>query len=68
MYTQCYSCNVGRGGAHVEYFVFMEQEHGRDKIDELRAKRHQQVKYTQFDYERIRDEYDKKYEALLASQ
>lgn len=67
VYSQCYGCNVGRGGAHVEYFVFMEQEHGREKIDELRAKRHQKVKYTEFDYERIRKDYDDKYEALLAS-
>jgi len=67
VYAQCYGCNIGRGGAHVEYFVFMEQEHGREKIDELREKRHQTVKYTLFDYERIRKEYEDKYEALLAS-
>jgi hypothetical protein len=68
VYSQCYGCNVGRGGAHVEYFIFMENEVGREKIDELRRKRHQNLKYKLFDYERIRDEYDAKYEALLASQ
>lgn len=64
---QCFGCNIGRGGAYVEYFIWMENKYGREKIDELRAKRHQQVKYTLFDYERIRKEYEDKYEALLAS-
>lgn len=68
VYSQCYGCNVGRGGAAVEYFVWMEEEVGREKIDELRAKRHQTVKYTLFDYERIRDTYDEKYQDLLAVQ
>ena len=68
VFTQCYGCNVGRGGAHVEYFVFMEQEVGREKIDELRKRKSDKVKYTQFDYERIRDNFDQKYQDLLASQ
>lgn len=67
VFSQCYGCNIGRGGSHVEYFVFMEQEVGREKIEELRQKRHQHVKYIKFDYERIRKEYEDKYEALLAS-
>lgn len=67
VYSQCYGCNVGRGGAHVEYFVFMEEEHGRKKIDELRLKRHQTVIYKQLDYERIAEEYKQKCEKLLAS-
>lgn len=65
VYSQCYACNVGRGGAHVEYFVFMEQEHGRDKIDELRNKRHRTVIFKRTDYEQIRSEYRAKYESLL---
>ena len=24
-HTQCYGCNMGRSGAHVEYFVWMEK-------------------------------------------
>lgn len=67
VYSQCYGCNVGRSGAYVEYFIFMESEVGREKIDELRAKKSQTVKYTLFDYERIRKEYEDKYEALEAS-
>lgn len=65
VYSQCYGCNVGRGGAHVEYFIFMEQEHGREKIDELRLKRHQTVIFKQPDYERIAEEYKEKCAQLL---
>lgn len=68
VYAQCYGCNVGRGGAHVEYFIWMEEEVGREKIEELRQKRHQTVQYKLFDYERIRDTYDEKYQDLLAAQ
>lgn len=66
VYAQCYGCNVGRSGAHVEYFIFMEKEHGREKIDALRAKKSQAVKFTQTDYERIEQDYIHKYEALCA--
>ncbi len=64
VYSQCYSCNVGRGGAYVEYFVFMEEEVGRAKIDELRQKRHLSVKYKKQDYDQIRELYQSKLEAL----
>ena len=71
VYSQCYYCNAkpprGLGGNYVEYFVFMEQEWGREKIDEFRALKQQTVQYKQFDYERIRSEYDQKYEDLRAS-
>lgn len=66
VYSQCYGCNVGRGGAHVEYFVFMEEEWGRDKIDEFRAQKNQTVKYKAFDYERIEAEFKEKTKSLLA--
>ena len=65
VYSQCYGCNVGRGGAHVDYFVFMEQEHGRDKIDELRAKRHQNQKFTVGEYQEIEQHYKDKLNSLL---
>lgn len=63
--AQCYACNIGRGGAHVEYFVFMERRYGRQKIDELRAKRRQAVKYGVADYERIGAEYGRKLQSLM---
>lgn len=67
VFCQCYGCNMGRGGAYIEYFVFMEQEYGREKIDEFRARKHQTVVYKEFDFDRIRREYEDKYDALVAS-
>ncbi len=64
-YSQCYGCNVGRGGAHVEYFVFMEKEHGRDKIDELRHKKGLTVKYHIDDFKVFEELYKKKTKELL---
>lgn len=66
-HAQCYGCNVGRGGAHVEYFIFMEDTYGREKIDELRRKKSETVIYKAHDYERIKEEYDQKTKELLAN-
>lgn len=43
---QCYGCNVGRSGAHVEYFIWMEGQYGREVIDELRALKFTTRKFT----------------------
>lgn len=59
-HAQCYSCNVGHGGAYVEYFIKMEELYGREVIDELRALKNQTVTYKWFDYERIAKEYEEK--------
>lgn len=67
VYSQCYGCNIGRGGAHVEYFIFMEKEHGRDKINELRLKKTQTVKYKIGDYKELETLYKDKRLALLKS-
>ncbi len=68
VFSQCYGCNVGRGGAHVEYFVFMEEEHGREKIDELRLKRHQTVIYKKSDYQQLEEEYKEKCDTLIKAR
>ena len=65
VHSQCYGCNIGRGGAHVEYFIWMEKEYGRDKIDELRAKRHVSQKFTVEDYQETEQYYKMKTEKLL---
>lgn len=61
VYSQCSSCNVnppyGLGGNYVEYFVFMEKEWGREKIDEFRLLKHQTVKYTPFELLALRDSF-----------
>lgn len=50
VYSQCWGCNTnppyGKGGNYVEYFIFMEEEVGREKIDEFRALKHKAVKIT----------------------
>lgn len=63
---QCYSCNVGRGGAHVEYFVWMEQNYGRDVIDELRALKGQPKKLTIYDLDEITSHYKAETAKLIA--
>lgn len=37
VHPQCYSCNVGRSGNLIEYFLFMEKTYGRDVIEKLRT-------------------------------
>lgn len=69
VFSQCIGCNgnppYGKGGNYIEYFLFMEREVGRAKIDELLARKHLTVVYKQHDFERIKDEYQYKYEMLL---
>lgn len=56
IYSQCIGCNgnppMGKGGNYIEYFVFMEEEWGRAKIDEFRALKNKTVKFT---VEELRD-------------
>lgn len=64
VYAQCYGCNVGKSGAYVEYFVFMEQEWGRDKIDEFRALKHDTKVYKAFDFKDLEDTFKEKTKQL----
>lgn len=54
VYSQCGGCNTdppyGLGGNYVEYFVFMETEWGREKIDEFRQLKHQTKIMKLFDW------------------
>jgi hypothetical protein len=69
VYSQCVGCNgnppIGKGGNYVEYFIFMEKEWGRPKIDEFRALKHATIKYKNYDYIRIREEFEEKTKKLL---
>lgn len=65
VYSQCYGCNVGRSGAYVEYFVFMEEEWGRDKIDEFRALKADTKIYKEYDYIEIEERFKEKTRELL---
>lgn len=69
VYSQCLGCNgnppIGKGGNYVEYFIFMEEEWGRIMIDEFRAQKYKTVIYKNFDYIRIKEEFDQKTKELL---
>ena len=69
VYSQCVGCNLnppyGKGGNYVEYFVFMEQEWGRDKVDEFRVLKHDTVKYKETDYKQIEQNFRQKTLDLL---
>ena len=69
VFSQCYQCNgnppYGRGGNYVEYFVFMEQEFGREYIDVLRKKKGTTVKYKLADFIAIKELYENKTQELL---
>ena len=69
VYAQCASCNLappyGLGGNYIEYFVFMEHEWGRDKIDEFRRLKHTTLKWKSWDVEYIGEQYAKKTQALI---
>ena len=58
---------MGKGGNYVEYYVFMLEEWGQIKIDEFRALKYKSVKYKDFDYIRIKEEYEAKTVQLLQS-
>lgn len=65
VYSQCYSCNIGRGGSYVEYFVFMEQEWGREYIEELRLKKKTTIKYTESDLIELKETFILKTKKLV---
>lgn len=50
VHAQCYGCNVGRGGAYVEYFVWMEEQYGREMIDVFRGRKAVTLKMTDVDW------------------
>lgn len=60
VHPQCGGCNtysmVFRDTLHA-YYEFMEQKYGKEVVEELRQKRHQNVKYKWFDYQEIIEHY-----------
>lgn len=50
VHTQCYGCNMGRSGAHVEYFVYMEETYGREVIDIFRRRKAETLKMNEQDW------------------
>lgn len=71
VYSQCIGCNgnppMGKGGNYVEYFVWMESEWGREKIDEFRALKATTKIYKTYDFLELEQKFKEKTEALLQS-
>jgi hypothetical protein len=69
VYTQCIGCNgnppYGKGGNYVEYFRFMLDEVGLEKIDEFRALKHSTKIYKIFDFLELEQHFKEKTESLL---
>lgn len=71
VYSQCLGCNgnppMGKGGNYIEYFVFMEQEWGRKKIDEFRALKNETIPYKTYQFIEIAETYKQKTLDLLTA-
>lgn len=64
VYSQCIGCNgnppYGKGGNYVEYFRFMLDEVGLEKIDEFRALKHDTKIYREFDFIELKELFEEK--------
>lgn len=69
VYSQCYQCNgnppFGKGGNYVEYFRFMLDEVGLEKIDEFRAIKGSTVQYKIHDFNELEEKFKQKTKELL---
>ena len=53
VHPQCYRCNINLGGNIVEYYEYMREMYGEEKILELRQLSKTTVKYTVKDLQEI---------------
>ncbi len=71
VYSQCAGCNLnpprGKGGNYIEYFLFMEREWGREKLDEFVALKHDTKIYKIHDFIAIKELYENKTQELLTN-
>ena len=63
---QCLMCNVFLGGNYGPYTLKMLDLHGREKVEEFMALKHQTKKYTKSDLEDLIQTYKQKLEELPA--
>lgn len=70
VYSQCFGCNgnppFGKGGNYVEYFRFMLDEWGLEKVDEFRALKNDTIVYKEFHFRELQQEFKDKTKALVA--
>lgn len=68
VYSQCRGCNgnppYGKGGNYVEYFRFMLDEVGLEKIDEFRRLKNTTKVYKEYDFQELKEFYDNKTKLL----
>jgi hypothetical protein len=62
--SQCYGCNVGKGGNYHNYWLFMEREYGREVVDELLSQRQTTLKMKAFEFDELTELYKKKLAGL----
>jgi len=69
VYSQCYQCNgnppFGKGGNYVEYFRFMLDEVGLEKIDEFRSIKGTTKVYKTHDFIELSKQLDNNTQILL---
>lgn len=69
VYSQCFSCNgnppFGKGGNYVEYFRFMLDEWGLEKVDEFRALKADTKIYKIFHFLEMEEAFKQKTASLL---
>lgn len=51
VHAQCFRCNIHLGGYGEKYAEVLELKYGREKINEMRAKKHAIEKWSIQDYE-----------------
>lgn len=69
VYTQCIGCNgnppYGKGGNYIQYFLFMEREWGRPKLDEFIALKGTTKIYKIHDFIELEAEFKRKTQELI---
>jgi len=65
VHCQCYHCNVNLSGNWLEYEKKIIQVYGQEFCDKLKAMKYEpDIKYKDFDYERLIEEYKEKIREL----
>ena len=68
VHCQCVGCNVFRKGNMDEYAMQLRWKYGNGILEELNAKKHEQVKFSRSDYELMIKIYKGKLECVTAAQ
>ena len=64
VHPQCYRCNINLGGNGVEYYIYMVDRYGQERVDEIRGMRDTVVKFTIPELEEIEAKYKARVEEM----